>query len=57
MKKGMFIGLTALSVMMGAGLIIYNCVLSPSTKKKMMSLEKDMCDDFENMVSEKIENE
>ena len=55
MKKGMVIGLTALSMMMGAGLLIYNCVLSPSTKKKMMSLEKDMCDDFENMIQEKAE--
>lgn len=55
MKKGMIIGLTALSITMGAGLVVYNCILSPRTKKKMMSLEKDMCDDFENMIDEKIE--
>jgi len=55
MKKGMIIGLTALSMMMGTGLLIYNCVLSPRTKKKMMSVEKDMCEDFENMIDEKAE--
>jgi hypothetical protein len=54
MKKGMVIGLTT-ATMVGAGLMIYNFVLSPRTKKKMMSLEKDMCDDFENMMSGKIE--
>ena len=52
MKKGMVIGLTTAS-MIGAGLLIYNFVLSPRTKKKMMSLEQDMCNDFENMMCEK----
>ena len=52
MKKCMVVGLTTASII-GAGLMIYNFVLSPRTKKKMMSLEEDMCEDFENMVCEK----
>ncbi len=48
MKKGMIIGLTG--AIIGSGLLIYNYVLSPRTKKKMMSLEKDMCCDFEDMM-------
>lgn len=53
MKKGlMFVGLAAVS-MMGAGLVVYNYVLSPRTKKKLMSLEKDMCCDFENMMEDR----
>ncbi len=48
-KKGMIIGLTS-ATMIGAGLLIYNYVLSPRTKKDMMSLEEDMCEDFENMI-------
>lgn len=49
MKKGMIIGLSS-ATLMGMGLLLYNCVLSPKTKRKMMSLEKDMCEDFENMI-------
>lgn len=49
MKKGMIIGLTA-GGMIGAGFLIYNYVFSPRTKRKMMSLEEDMCEDFENMM-------
>ncbi len=49
MKKGMVIGLTS-ATMLGAGFLIYNYVLSPRTKRKMMSLEEDMCEDFENMI-------
>ena len=49
MKKGMIIGLTS-AVMVGAGFLMYNYVLSPKTKKDMMSLEEDMCEDFENMI-------
>ena len=49
MKKGMILGLTA-GTMIGASLLIYNYVLSPRTKRKMMSLEEDMCEDFENMM-------
>ena len=49
MKKGMIIGLSS-AAMVGAGLLIYNFVLSPKTKKDMMSLEEDMCEDFENMI-------
>ena len=52
MKKGMVVGLTT-ATMLGAGILIYNFVLSPRTKKKMMSLEQDMCKDFENMMLEK----
>lgn len=51
MKKGMIVGLTS-AAMIGAGLMIYNYVLSPKTKRKMMSLEEDMCRDFENMMNE-----
>ena len=54
MKKGMVVGIIGAS-MLGAGLLMYNYVLSPKTKKKMMSLEEDMCRDFENMMDEKIE--
>ena len=49
MKKGMVIGLTS-ATMLGAGFLIYNYVLSPRSKRKMMSLEEDMCEDFENMI-------
>ena len=49
MKKGMVLGLTG-AAMVGAGLLIYNYVLSPRTKREMMSLEEHMCDDFENMI-------
>ena len=49
MKKGMIMGLVG-AFMLGAGLITYNYVLSPRTKKKLMSLECDMCDDFEDMM-------
>ena len=56
MKKCMTIGLTALSVSALAGFMVYNFILSPRTKKKMMSLEHDMCEDFENMIDEKMEN-
>ena len=38
------------SMMLGAGIITYNCILSPRTKRKLMSLENDMCNDFENMM-------
>ncbi len=51
MKKGTILGITALS-MMGAGLMIYNYVLSPRTKRKLMSVEEDMCDDFKDMMEE-----
>ena len=54
MKKGIYLGLAGAS-MVGAGLLIYNYVLSPRTKKKMMSLEEDMCQDFENMMNGEIE--
>ena len=40
------------ATMIGAGIIAYNYVLSPKTKKKLMSLECDMCNDFENMMKE-----
>ena len=49
MKKGMIMGLVG-ATMIGAGIITYNYVLSPKTKKKLMSLECDMCNDFENMM-------
>ena len=52
MKKCLVVGLTT-ATMIGAGFMIYNFVLSPRTKKKMMSLEQDMCNDFENMICEK----
>ena len=51
MKKGTVLGITALG-MMGAGLMIYNYVLSPRTKRKLMSVEEDMCDDFKDMMEE-----
>ena len=50
MKKGMILGLTS-AAFIGAGVLMYNFVLSPKTKKEMCRLEKDMCDDFENMIS------
>lgn len=49
MKNGMILGLMGASLM-GAGFLIYNYVLSPRTKREMMSLEEDICDDFENMI-------
>ncbi len=48
-KKGMIVGLTTAAVV-GTGLLIYNYVLSSRTKRDMMSLEEDMCEDFENMI-------
>ena len=47
MKKGMLLGLTGVTI---GAFLIYSCVLSPRTKRKMMSLEEDMCEDFENMI-------
>ena len=49
MKKGMILGLTG-ALMIGTGFMIYNYVLSPRTKRKLMSLEEDMCNDFEDMM-------
>ena len=49
MKKGMLLGLTS-ATLVGAGFLIYNYVLSPRTKREMMSLEEDMCRDLENMI-------
>lgn len=49
MKKGMILGITSL-IMVGAGAIVYNFVLSPRTKREMCRLENDMCNDFENMM-------
>ena len=49
MNKGMILGLTS-ATLIGAGFLIYNYVLSPRTKNEMMSLEEDMCEDFENMI-------
>lgn len=49
MKKGMICGLIG-ATMIGAGVMIYSYVLSPRTKRKLMSLEEDMCEDFENMM-------
>lgn len=48
-KKGMICGLMG-ATLIGAGFLVYNYVLSPRTKCKLMSLEEDMCDDFENMI-------
>ena len=49
MKKSLIVGLIGAG-MIGTGFMIYNYVLSPKTKKKLMSLETDMCKDFENMM-------
>ena len=49
MKTKMVVGITALG-MMGAGFMIYNYVLSPRTKRKLMSVEEDMCEDFKDMM-------
>lgn len=49
MKKSMIVGLVG-SMMFGAGYMIYNYILSPKTKRKLMSLEEDMCNDFKNMT-------
>ena len=49
MKKGMLLGLTS-ATLVGAGFLIYNYVLSPRTKREMMSFEEDMCRDLENMI-------
>ena len=38
------------SMMIGAGIITYTCVLSPKTKRKLMCLENEMCSDFKNMM-------
>jgi len=48
-KKGMILGLTG-AAFVGAGLLIYNFILSPRTKLEMSKLEEDMCRDFENMI-------
>ena len=48
-KKQMILGLTS-ATLIGTGYLIYHYVLSPKTKRKMMSLEEDMCEDFENMI-------
>ena len=45
----MLLGLTS-ATLVGAGFLIYNYVLSPRTKREMMSLEEDMCRDLENMI-------
>ena len=49
MKKGMLLGLTS-ATLVGAGFLIYNYVLSPRTKRELMSFEEDMCRDMENMI-------
>lgn len=49
MKKGMVLGLAS-ATLIGAGVLIYNYVLSSRTKREMMSLEEDICEDFENMI-------
>ena len=51
MKKSMIMGLIGAS-MIGAGYLVYNYVLSPRTKRKLMSLECDMCSDFKDMMDE-----
>ena len=51
MKKSMIMGLVTTS-MIGAGYVVYNYVLSPRTKRKLMSLEEDMCEDFKDMMDE-----
>ena len=48
-KMGLTIGLIS-AALIGAGFVTYNYILSPRTKRKMMSLEEDMCEDFENMM-------
>ena len=48
-KKNVMLGLGT-ATLMGAGLLVYNKVLSPKTKKKMCRLEDDICEDFENMI-------
>lgn len=48
-KKGMILGLTG-AAFVGAGLLIYNFILSPKTKQEMLELEHNMCKDFENMM-------
>ena len=50
-KTKTIVGITALSIM-GAGFMVYNYVLSPRTKKKLMLLEGDMCEDFKDMMGE-----
>ena len=47
-KKGIVLGMVP--VLLGTGVLVYKFVLSPKTKEKMMSLEEDMCEDFENMI-------
>ena len=49
MKTGMVLGLAS-ATLIGAGVLIYNYVLSTRTKREMMSLEEDICEDFENMI-------
>ncbi len=51
MKTKTIVGIAALS-MIGAGYMIYNYVLSPRTKRKLMSVETDMCEDFKDMMGE-----
>lgn len=48
-KTKTIVGITALGLM-GAGLMVYNYVLSPRTKRKLMSVEEDMCEDFKDMM-------
>ena len=48
-KPCMVLGITSIALI-GMGTLIYNCVLSPKTKKEICHLEKDMCDDLENMI-------
>ena len=48
-KNGMILGLVG-ATLIGTGFLIYNYVLSPRTKRELMSFEEDMCDDFENMI-------
>ena len=48
-KSCMVLGITSITLI-GMGALIYNCVLSPKTKKEMCRLEKDMCNDLENMM-------
>ena len=50
MKKAMVWMGIATASMIGAGVMIYSFVLCPQTKKKLMSLEKDMCEDLECMM-------
>ena len=48
-KSCMVLGITSITLI-GMGALIYNYVLSPKTKKEICRLEKDMCNDLENMM-------